>query len=76
MGYGLVDAGAAVESAVCDHTIENTIYSSDITLSGCSSVEMEDVLVEDDAVLTIKNVGSLSIEGPFEAEAGTELIFD
>ncbi|MFH0756012.1 MAG: S8 family serine peptidase [Bacteroidota bacterium] len=76
MGYGLVDAGAAVESAVCDHTIENTRYSSDITISGCSNVDMENIIVEDDAILTIEDVGSILISGTFEAEIGTQLVFD
>jgi len=76
VGYGLVDAGASVQSAVCDHTIENTTYTSDITISDCTSVEMEDISVQDDAILTIENVGSISIDGPFEAEVGTQLVFN
>lgn len=76
VGYGLVDAGASVESAVCEHLIESTTYTSDITIDGCNSVEMEDISVEKDAILTIENVGSISIDGPFEAEIGTQLVFD
>jgi len=76
VGYGLVDAGEAVNEAVCEHLIESTTYTSDITIDGCTSVDMEDISVEDDAILTIENVGSITIDGPFEAEVGTQLVFD
>ncbi|HHE40421.1 MAG TPA: hypothetical protein ENL10_02845, partial [Candidatus Cloacimonetes bacterium] len=56
VGYGLLDAHAALEEAMCERTIENTTYTSDITISGCSSVEMEDVMVTDGAFLTIEDV--------------------
>ena len=76
VGYGLLDAHAALEEAMCERTIENTTYTSDITISGCSSVEMEDVMVTDGAFLTIEDVGSISINGPFEAVSGTQLVLD
>lgn len=68
VGYGLVDAGAAVQSAVCDHIIENTNYSSDVTISDCSSIEMDNVTVEGYTRLEINNVADVSISGPFEVE--------
>lgn len=76
VGYGLVDAGEAVNEAVCANLIESTTYTSDITIDGCTSVDMEDISVEDDAILTIENVGSITIDGPFETEVGTQLVFD
>lgn len=47
VGYGLIDAGASVQAAVCDHTIENTVYSADITISDCSTVNMDNISVKD-----------------------------
>jgi len=76
VGYGLVDAGESVKAAVCDHTIEDTEYSEDITISDCSSVDMENVTVSNNATLKIQDVGSITISGPFEAEIGTTLNFD
>jgi len=75
VGYGSLLAHSALVEAVCENTIENTIYTSDITISDCSSVTMEDVIITAGAKLTISNA-IITIDGPFEAEIGTQLVFD
>ena len=74
VGYGLVDAFAAVQKAVCGYPIENTTYSSDVSIT-CNEVEMTNVTVSSGAGLFIET-DELLINGPFSAESGSELLFE
>jgi subtilisin family serine protease len=74
VGHGLVDADAAVREASCNYPIENTTYSSDVTIDGCNDITMTNVAVEDGATVNINNLGNnLLINGTFNAELGTVL---
>lgn len=73
VGYGLIDADSALQVAACYTSIENTTYSSQVSLTGCSSIEMVDVKVKNGGKLTIGPTTSLVILGPFQVELGAEL---
>ncbi len=76
VGYGLIDAFAAVQAATCNHPIENTTYSSDVTINGCANITITNGEVENGATVNINNLGNnLLINGTFYAELGTILNF-
>jgi subtilisin family serine protease len=62
MGYGLVDAYAAVKEVACSTDIYNTNYSANVTFPDCGQVDMENIIVKESAVLTIDNAGTVVIK--------------
>jgi subtilisin family serine protease len=77
VGYGLVDAGAAVHKAVCQYSITNTTYNSDVNISDCTgTVTLEGVSISNDVNFTVKNVSGVLIEGTFKTKLGTTLLID
>ena len=62
VGHGLVDAFAATQSALCDYPISNTTYSSDVNIDGCNTIEMENVSIINNSVISISNTSSVSIQ--------------
>lgn len=72
MGYGLVNAFAAVQ-ATCTLTnfVDQTV-TTDTTVNGCD-VNIQDVNVQNNAKLTIDVQNDAFINGPFEVQIGSEL---
>jgi subtilisin family serine protease len=73
MGYGLLDAAAALKLAICTSTIENVTISSNITYEGCNSMTLKNITVENGGSLTINNINSLFLTGSFTAKIGSTL---
>ena len=71
MGYGLVNAYAAVQ-AVCIDTFANQTITIDRTVVGCDNLNVQDVTVTNSAKLTLEAPGSITINGPFSVSAGSK----
>jgi subtilisin family serine protease len=72
MGYGLVDAYAAVQLAECIKLVENQTITSNTTISGCD-IFVKNVTVANGAKLTLDATGETLIESDFEMQSGSEL---
>jgi hypothetical protein len=74
MGYGLLDAAAALKSAICTSTVEDVTIRSNITYSGCNgSMTLKNITVENGGRLTINNINNLFLTGSFTAKIGSTL---
>lgn len=75
MGYGLVNAEAAVNLAATYNTttLRDRIFNDDINLTGCDNIQMQNCQITNAANITIDVQGSISIIGTFNAELGTIL---
>ena len=71
MGYGLVDASAAVTCAMPVNFTNQTV-TTNTTVEGCEVI-VKDVTVTNNATLILEGERSVKISGPFKAESGTEL---
>ncbi len=72
MGYGMVDAYAAVMACPTTY-FENKSIDTDTEVIGCD-IEIQNVNVNDNAKLTIEARGNITITGPFEVSLGSELV--
>jgi len=81
MGYGLVNAYAAVQKAVaCLTTTVNftgttttpKIVLSETTIESCGDIFVKDVIIQSGAKLILKAAGNVIVEGDFEIELGSE----
>ena len=76
MGYGLVDAYAAVLAAcptpVVNFTNQTVTVDTTVTNS-CGDINVQNVTVTNNAKLILEGKRSVKINGPFKAEKGTTL---
>jgi len=72
MGYGLVDAYAAVQEADCPTTIVTGTISTDITYSGCI-IEAANATIQNNADVVFDAEEYTLINGIFEVKAGCTL---
>ncbi|MDR2805318.1 MAG: S8 family serine peptidase [Dysgonamonadaceae bacterium] len=74
MGYGLVDAYAAVQTA-CAMPVNFTdqTVTTDTTVTSCGDIYVQNVTVTNGAKLTLDAAGETTIEKDFEVELGSEL---
>lgn len=72
MGYGLVDAYAAVRETVCNYPIENFTYSTNATIN-CTDVRMSNITINSGVNVTITANNSFTATGTFIAPAGSTL---
>jgi subtilisin family serine protease len=72
MGYGLVDAYAAVQAADCPTTIVSGTISSDITYSDCI-IEVVNATIQNNADVVFDAEEYTLINGTFEVQAGSTL---
>jgi subtilisin family serine protease len=76
MGYGLVDAYAAVRAAcatpVVNFTNQNITTNTTVT-NNCGDINVQNVNVQNGAKLTIDAGGEVTINGDFEVQLGSEL---
>lgn len=72
MGYGLVDAYAAVQAADCPTTIVSGTISSDITYSDCI-IEVVNATIQNNADVVFDAEEYTLISGTFEVQAGSTL---
>lgn len=76
VGHGLVDAYAAVRAALamaCTSSFINQTVNSNRTIIGCSTLEVRDVNVTNNARLTIENGGRVSLGAGFRVQPGASL---
>ena len=75
MGYGLVNAYAAVQKAMsmCVDTFTNETVTADRTVIGCDNLEVENVTVTNNAKLTLDAPGTITLGPGFKIELGAEL---
>ena len=73
MGYGLVDAYAAVRAAcpITNFTTPPTV-TTNTTITGCD-ISVQDVTVQNNAKLTLDATNTTTINGAFEVILGSEL---
>lgn len=72
MGYGLIDAFAAVQAADCPTTIVSGTISSDITYSDCI-IEVVNATIQNNADVVFDAEEYTLISGTFEVQAGSTL---
>lgn len=74
MGYGLVDAYAAVQAAaLCVNDFINTTVTANTNVTGCSNLNVQNVKVQNNAKLTLNSSGTITINGAFEVAFGSQL---
>jgi subtilisin family serine protease len=75
MGYGLVDAYAAVQAAVssCVDSFTNQTVSTNTTVVGCDDLTVQNVTVTNNAQLKLGALGEVTINGLFEVQSGSVL---
>ena len=72
MGYGLVDAFAAVQAACTTTNFINRTVTTNTSVEGCE-VNVQNVKVQNNAKLTIDAYNDVNINGPFDVQIGSEL---
>jgi len=74
VGYGLVDAYAAVQEAKVQCTINftNQIVTTNTTVTSCGDINVQNVKVQNGAKLTLDAVGDVNIISDFEVELDSE----
>jgi subtilisin family serine protease len=74
MGYGLVNAYAAVQAA-CPVMVNftNQTVTDDTTVVSCGDINVQNVTVASGAKLTLNAAGETLIESDFEVQSGSEL---
>ena len=71
MGYGLVNAFAAVQKA-CEtpYNFINQTVNSNTTIESCGDIFVKDITIKSGATLILKAAGNVIIEGDFDIELG------
>lgn len=74
MGYGVLDAYAAVQ-AICATPVNFTdqTVTTNTNVSSCGDINVQNVNVQNGAKLTLDAAGTTTIEGDFEVQNGSEL---
>jgi len=73
VGYGLVDAHAAVQTATCVITFTNQTVSTNRTVIGCNNLSVQNVTVSNNAKLWLDAPGNVRINGNFSVPLGSSL---
>ncbi len=74
MGYGLVDAYAAVQgSCAVPVNFTNQTVTTNTTITSCGDIHVQNVSVQSGAKLTLDAAGETVINGNFEVDLGSEL---
>lgn len=73
MGYGLVNAYAAVQAASCVTDFTNQTVTTNTVVVGCDNLNVQNVTVTNGAKLTLDAPGEVLINGQFEVTLGSEL---
>jgi subtilisin family serine protease len=74
MGYGLINAYAAVMAAnPCVNSYTNQTVTSNTTVVGCNDLTVQNVTVSNNAKLTLEAPGTVTINGTFEIQSGASL---
>lgn len=73
VGYGMVNAYAAVQAACQEVRVRNETISADKTVKSCGNIEFEDVIVKTGVKLSIDAPGEVVLGPGFEMEVGAEL---
>jgi len=73
VGYGLVNAYAAVQAAQCVNDYINQAVTSNTTVNGCTNLNVQNVTVTNSALLKLNAPGDVVITGPFEVKSGSSL---
>ena len=74
MGYGLVDAFAAVQAVpLCVNDYTSQTVTTNTTINGCTNLNVQNVTVTNNALLKLDAPGDIVITGPFEVQAGSSL---
>ena len=75
MGYGLVDAYAAVNTANntnCDIYLSNITYTTNTSITGCT-ITAENVTVDNNSSLILDALSYCLVNGVFEVKLGSQL---
>lgn len=72
MGYGLVNAEAAVNQAACTVNLSNLTISSNRSETGCY-IDVQNTIVQSGAKLTLTSSSRTTFDGPFEVKQGSQL---
>jgi len=72
VGYGLVNAYAAVQAA-CPNTFTNQTVIADKIVTACTNLSVQNVTVSNGAKLKLEAPGEIIINGDFEIQLGSEL---
>lgn len=73
MGYGLVDAHAALLKICANIKIENTTITGNVSLKGCDDVHIQNATMKNGASLSIETPGNLLIDKDFIMEPNTSI---
>jgi len=73
MGYGVLNAYAAVLSASCVTDYTNQTITSNTTVTGCTNLNVQNVKVQNNAKLTLNATGTITIASDFEVTSGSQL---
>jgi subtilisin family serine protease len=72
MGYGVVDAYAAVQAACANVNFTNQIVTANTTVTSCGDINVQNVKVQNGAKLILDAAGEVNIISDFEVELGSE----
>lgn len=74
MGYGLVDAFASVQAAMCPGitTISNVTYTTNTTISDCQ-INVTNSSITNNSTVVFNGSFRVIINGPFEVQSGSSL---
>lgn len=73
VGYGLVDAHAALLKICANIKIENTTITGNVKLKGCDDVHIRNATMKNGASLSIETPGNLIIDKDFIMELNTSI---
>ena len=73
VGYGLVNAYAAVQAVQCINDYINQAVTSNTTVNGCTNLNVQNITVTNNSLLQLNAPGDIVITGPFEIQAGSSL---
>ena len=71
MGYGLVDAYAAVQLALCPSIITNQTFTTDRVFKSCCEIEISNTSIEPGANVTVTSGSRIRLLPGFHAKAGS-----
>lgn len=73
MGYGLVNAHAALLKICANMKIENTTITGNVKLKGCDDVHIQNATMKNGASLSVETPGNLIIDKDFIMESNTSI---
>jgi subtilisin family serine protease len=72
MGYGVLNAYAAVQAACASLDIINQTITTNTTVTACSNLNIRNVRIQNNSKLTVNVPGTTYIEGPFSIREGSQ----